>query len=87
MTYIALRLVRNRLSNVGQIDQECKTIYVPVPSYEAEASLALGNGEWRIDQAEIVNYDWGFDPGWNCSQPGVNLVTLNREHDERMSVI
>jgi hypothetical protein len=87
MTYIALRLVRNRISNAGQIDQECKTIYVPVPSYEAEVPLALGNGEWKIDQAELVNYDWGFGTGWNCPRPGVNLVTLNREHDERMSVI
>ncbi len=87
MTYIALRLIRNRISNIDRIDQECKTIYVPVPSYEAEASLALGNGEWRIDRVELVNYDWGFDPGWNCSQTGVNLAIVNRKHDEEMTII
>lgn len=87
MTYIALRLVRNRVSNAGQIDQECKTIYVPVPTSEAEQSLVLGNGEWRIDQAELVNYDWGFDSGWNCSQTEVNLATASKENDERRNHI
>lgn len=86
MTYIALRLVRNRVSNVGQIEQECKTIYVPVPSYEAEQSLELGSGEWRIDQAEIVNCNYD-QTGWNCSQTSVNLATASREHDERRNCI
>ena len=87
MTYIALRLVRNRVSNIGQICPECKTIYVPIPSGEVEQSLVPGISEWRIDHAEIVNYAWGLYSGWNCSQTEVNLATASREHDERRNCI